>query len=159
MADLTCSILDCFDEDGEVDMQKVLLVQRTQMQEMDEFDEWVAALAEEEEAEEEATVADAKSVATNRSKRSVKKHNTLLCRNTDGTVKPLTWDKSLWYLNYIENPRPNDSKWNEKFRKRFQMPFEAFVEARSAIESPWNVLKTSNSCSFIFIPVFVQIIP
>ena len=128
MEALPRSILDCIDEDGEVDMEMVLFVQRSQMQQMDELDEWAALLAEEEEAEAKESAAETKSVATSRSKRSVKKHNTLLYRDTDGTVKPLTWDKSLWYLNYIENPRPNDSKWNDKFRKRFRMPFEAFIE-------------------------------
>ena len=128
MEALPRSILDCVDEDGEVDMEMVLFVQRSQMQQMDELDEWAALLAEEEEAEAKESAAETKSVATSRSKRSVKKHNTLLYRDTDGTVKPLTWDKSLWYLNYIENPRPNDSKWNDKFRKRFRMPFEAFIE-------------------------------
>ena len=128
MEALPRSILDCVDEDGEVDMEMVLFVQRSQMQQMDELDEWAALLAEEEEAEAKESAAETKSFATSRSKRSVKKHNTLLYRDTDGTVKPLTWDKSLWYLNYIENPRPNDSKWNDKFRKRFRMPFEAFIE-------------------------------
>ena len=123
------SILDCVDDDGEVQMERFLQLQRSQMEEMEDLDEWMIALAEEEDARErEKNKSDAKSVASNRSRRSVKKRNTLLYRDTDGTVKPLTWDKSIWYLNYLENPRPADPKWNEKFRKRFRMPHESFIE-------------------------------
>ena len=110
-------------------MEAFLQLQRTQMEEFDDVDEWMEALAEEDEAEEERKQKrDARSVASNRSKRTVKKHNTLLYRDTDGIVKPLTWNKSIWYLNYIENPRPSEKKWNEKFRKRFRMPYESFIE-------------------------------
>ena len=123
------TILDCFDDDGEVHFDRLLLLQMSQMEEMEDLDELLAAVAEEDEVEEERKQnRDARSVASNRSKRSVKKHNTLLYRDTDGSVKPLTWNKSLWYLNYLENPRPTDPKWNEKFRKRFRMNHESFVE-------------------------------
>ena len=125
----TQSILDCVDDDGEVQLERLLQLQRSQMEEMEDLDEWMIALAEEEDARErEKQRSDARSVNTNRSKRSVKKRNTLLYRDTDGTVKPLTWDKSIWYLNYLENPRPADPKWNEKFRKRFRMAHESFIE-------------------------------
>ena len=122
-------MLECIDEEGEVNMGRLLELQRIQMEEMDDFEEWVTALAEEEDAVDRGNQKrDARSVTSNRSRRSVKKRNTLLYRDTDGTVKPLKWDKSLWYLNYLENPRPGDSKWNDKFRKRFRMPHESFVE-------------------------------
>ena len=125
----TQSILDCVDDDGEVQLERLLQLQRSQMEEMEDLDEWMIALAEEEDARErEKQRSDARSVNTNRSKRSVKKRNTLLYHDTDGTVKPLTWDKSIWYLNYLENPRPADPKWNEKFRKRFRMAHESFIE-------------------------------
>ena len=46
------SILDCVDDDGEVQMERFLQLQRSQMEEMEDLDEWMIALAEEEDARE-----------------------------------------------------------------------------------------------------------
>ena len=131
------SLLDCFDEEGEVDMERFSHFQRIQMEEFDDIDELVSDLEEEDEEEgDDKRKRDAKTVASNRSKRSVKKRHTLLYRDTDGSVKPLTWDKSIWYLNYIENPKPGEkNRWNEKFRKRFRMQYESFIELAMMAEA------------------------
>ena len=125
------SLLDCIDDEGEVDFALFLQLQRSQMEYIEDMDEWATALVEEEEAAAAAqkNKTDARSVASNRSKRTVKKHNTLLYRDTDGS------NKSIWYLNYLENPRPSDAKWNEKFQKRFRMSHESFVELGMMVEA------------------------
>ena len=131
------SLLDCFDEEGEVDMERFSHFQRIQMEEFDDIDELVSDLEEEDEEEgDDKRKRDAKTVASNRSKRSVKKRHTLLYRDTDGSVKPLTWDKSIWYLNYLENPKPGEKRWNEKFRKRFRMQHESFIELHNLQKPP-----------------------
>ena len=61
------SLLDCFDEEREVDMERFSHFQRIQMEEFDDIDELVSDLEEEDEEEgDDKRKRDAKTVASNR---------------------------------------------------------------------------------------------
>ncbi len=42
---------------------------------------------------------------------------------------------SLWYINYVKNPRVHDTRFCDSFRRRFRLPHECFVEFYNALEN------------------------
>ena len=42
--------------------------------------------------------------------------------------KPFTFEYSMWYHNYVLFPQPECRHWDNLFRKRFQMPYNAFLD-------------------------------
>lgn len=161
MAAPSCSLIDCLDDEGEIEPERFAAFQRNVLQDMDEIDEWVDLLHEEELTERGANQKeDAKTVSSVRSKRTVKKRGTLLYRDTDGSVKTLSWDKSIWALNYLQNPQPNNSKWNEKFRKRFRMAYESFIELSIIVEGnpQFNRWKSKDAVGMKAAPIRLMLL-
>ena len=58
--------------------------------------------------------------------RSVKKHRVLV-RDSDGTLRELKPEDTLWYLLYVENP-PHNERMSKLFKLRFRMPYSSFLE-------------------------------
>ncbi len=49
-------------------------------------------------------------------------------QNEDGTVVPiLPKESNLWVL-YVQSPHTDDDQWNEKFWRRFQIPYNNYLE-------------------------------
>jgi hypothetical protein len=46
----------------------------------------------------------------------------------DGVMITLDPRKTLWYIYYIQHPPLEDSKFHQKFRRRFRMPHEEFLK-------------------------------
>ena len=42
--------------------------------------------------------------------------------------KPFTFEYSIWYNNYVLFPQPECRHWDATFRKRFRMPYNAFLD-------------------------------
>ena len=67
----------------------------------------------------------------NKRSRSVKKHS-LLVRNPDGSLRQLTSEDTLWFLLYCDGV-PQNNRLKRKFRNRFRMPHESFIELHDTI--------------------------
>ena len=63
--------------------------------------------------------------------RSVKKHP-LLVHNPDGSLRQLTPEDTLWYILYCQGVPQND-RLKRKFRNRFRMPHQSFIELHDTI--------------------------
>lgn len=42
--------------------------------------------------------------------------------------------ESLWYINYVKNPRIHDTRFCDSFRRRFRLPHRCFVELNNNLE-------------------------
>jgi len=42
--------------------------------------------------------------------------------------KPFTYEYSIWYMNYVLHPNPENIKWRRMFRKRFRMKYELYLD-------------------------------
>ena len=45
-----------------------------------------------------------------------------------GKREVFTFEYSIWYMNYVVDPEPHRKKWSRKFRLRFRMPYQAFLD-------------------------------
>ena len=104
------SLLQCFNKDGVLDLDLLLMYRRHHCHERDEdelllLDALEAAVTETDEL-----------YGTEARTRSVKKQK-LFFRDETGALKEATPHNSLWYAIYIISPRPEDKKWQYKFRR------------------------------------------
>ena len=59
-------------------------------------------------------------------------------RNEDGELEPIPPTDSLWYHLYASCPQTNDSRWNKKFRRRFRVTYNSYLElVEEAREDNW----------------------
>ena len=65
--------------------------------------------------------------------RSVKKHK-LLVRNSDGSLRELRPEDTIWYLIYVSNP-PNSDRMLKLFRNRFRIPYSYFIDLANEISN------------------------
>ena len=65
--------------------------------------------------------------------RSVKRYKVLV-RDNDGCLREIRPEDTLWYLLYVKNP-PGDDRQLRKFRRRFRMPYEAFMNLSADIKT------------------------
>ena len=52
-----------------------------------------------------------------------------------GKRDEFTFEYSLWYMNYVVDPSPDQKKWSRKFRLRFRMPYDAFLDLAKECEA------------------------
>ena len=53
----------------------------------------------------------------------------VMARQTeDGELEIITPKQSNWYLLYVNNPMVEDERFQQKFRRRFRLPYENYVE-------------------------------
>ena len=48
--------------------------------------------------------------------------------NTEKMRRVLAHKLSSWWLDYVENPEPDDPDWNKLFRQRFRLPYLSYLE-------------------------------
>ena len=41
--------------------------------------------------------------------------------------KVFTYHYSIWYATYVVDPSPENTKWSKLFKRRFRMPYAAFL--------------------------------
>ena len=46
-----------------------------------------------------------------------------------------TFEYIIWYTNYVLDPSPENKKWGILFRKRFRMPYNAFLDLNQQCRS------------------------
>ena len=57
-----------------------------------------------------------------------------------------TFMHSVWYCNYIADPRPGNKKWEKMFRDRFRLPYNAFLDfVKVCEESEYFEKRSSES--------------
>lgn len=117
------SLFDCMDNDGNIDSDKLMLLQRQRRQKRMRASEKqlidsIASATEEIERQQQKKA---------RARRSVKRHPVYI-RDDNGNIVRLTPTKSSWYAMYVLSPNINNEKWKKKFRRRFRMPYEKYVD-------------------------------
>ena len=60
-----------------------------------------------------------------------------------GKRSVMTWKHTFWYNNYVINTQQHDSRWANKFRKRFRLPYSSFLDlvnlcSESKMFSQWS---------------------
>ena len=65
--------------------------------------------------------------------RSVKKH-TIEVRDSDGNIRQLKPEETLWYMLYVANP-PYNKRMHQLFRLRFRMPYSSFINLSDEISA------------------------
>ena len=59
-------------------------------------------------------------------------------KDATGNLVEMSPQLSPWYMNYVENPNSLDPKFLKKFRRRFRVPFSAFISLLDMVKSPEN---------------------
>ena len=67
------------------------------------------------------------------SSRSVKRYK-LLVRDTDGSLRVIRPEDTLWYLLYVNQP-PHNERMLQQFRRRFRIPYESFLSLSEDIRN------------------------
>jgi hypothetical protein len=126
---------DLFDDDGDFDMNEYYSQlrnrRRIKAEKDEELDEVIKKCMESADAESES---DGLPAVAERKRRS-KKREALRCRTPEGDLIPLTWNLTTWYTNYILSPNLDSPTFHEKFRRRFRMPYDAFLNLREKCEA------------------------
>ena len=60
--------------------------------------------------------------------------------------EPYTFHHTLWYYNYITDPRPILEKWSRLLCDQFRMPWNAF-EDLAGLQVGGNATHTSDPCN------------
>ena len=60
-----------------------------------------------------------------------------------GKRSVMTWKHTFWYNNYVINTQQHDSRWANKFCKRFRLPYSSFLDlvnlcSESKMFSQWS---------------------
>ena len=45
-----------------------------------------------------------------------------------GLRNVFTYEYTYWYQNYVLNPKPDSTKWSKKFRNRFRVPYNLYLD-------------------------------
>ena len=77
----------------------------------------------------EATDDLAKSDPPSRQAKRKRTKRIILARRTeDGTLEAIPPTESLWYLLYVDCPQTGDKRFADKFRRRFRLPYQSYLE-------------------------------
>ena len=79
---------------------------------------------------EDTLLPDKKRVKTHR---SIKRYKVLV-RENDGCLREIRPEDTLWYLLYVKHPPLND-RLIRQFRRRFRIPYEAFLNLSADIKN------------------------
>ena len=118
------NISECFNLDGQFDMELYFLYRRNSAQHADmevlpTIVDHCCQLASKEMEEDDKT---RPFVQQNREIQYLKVRNLL------GDLVQMTPLNSVWYLNYVSHPKPEVKKWAALFCRRFCMLYESFLE-------------------------------
>ena len=127
MADNDVSLLQCY-TDGNFDRRKYF---RKRMRENDnDFDEIAELLNDD---------GWGKNDPPTRKDKKKRMRRIILARCTDdGVLEEIPPTDSMWYNLYIACPQVNDTRFHQKFRRRFRLPYNSFLEfVEDAREGNW----------------------
>ena len=82
-------------------------------------------------------------------KKKHRKKSPILARKTeDGELEEILPTESLWYIIYISNPNTTCKRFQQKFRRRFRMPYSSFLGlVANAKSGNWFPSWMGASCS------------
>ena len=60
-------------------------------------------------------------------KRARIRHPKFFTDPTTGVLRSVTPRVSLWWILYIQDPKPENAQWSKTFRRRFRLPYESFL--------------------------------
>jgi hypothetical protein len=103
------SLLECFDKDGQFDVDLFMLFRRNQS--AARVDVWEQKLTECLELAEEEMAADKEGHPGQNPRRT--KASPLMCRNDEGVLVPLRPKGSTWYAIYVEPPQLDNKKFHQ----------------------------------------------
>ena len=67
-----------------------------------------------------------------------KKHMIIARRTKNGELEAIPPTESMWYHAYISCPQSGDIRFMNKFRQRFRLPYESYLEfVEDAKEGNW----------------------
>ena len=119
---LPTQLSHCINNDGTINMSKVLMLRRRQQEEEDEDDDALLLLA--------SNTDNGNGLVKNKlaslKQRTCFQKNLNLCRCEDGSLKTIGPRQSNWYVMYIKSPALDDPKFNKKFRRRFRCSYDSF---------------------------------
>ena len=84
------------------------------------------------------TLIEYKKESTNDKKRKRDFANKLYFTNPiTGDRSIMTYEYSVWYGNYVQNPSPDNPAWAKQFRTRFRLPYSEYLKLVDEVkESP-----------------------
>lgn len=69
-------------------------------------------------------------------------------RNEDGEKEPILPKDSWWYSLYVSCPMLDDDRFHTKFRRRFRLPYQQYLElVEDAVNEDWFPRWSSNKSS------------
>ena len=75
---------------------------------------------------------------SSKEKKKRRKRIILARRTKDGELEKIPPTESMWYHAYIACPQTGDKRFENKFRRRFRIPYESFLEfVEDAREDDW----------------------
>ena len=131
------SLLQCY-RNGRFDSTKFLL-QRKREYESDDDDD----------PAEMSTTDWGKNDPPSREGKKKRKKRIILARRTeDGELESIPPTDSMWYHAYITCPQTDDKRFQRKFRRRFRMPYESFLQfVEDAKEGNWFPRWMGTDCT------------
>lgn len=127
--------IDCYNDDGTLDIDRY--EQFCESQDNEEFARryllalsmFVCALGEEDHEEDNIQRGQHERMEQGRRpKRKRTTRNKFFVDPTSGHLRPMTPKLSLWWLIYIQDPKPDCAQWSRTFRNRFRLPYESFID-------------------------------
>jgi hypothetical protein len=91
-------------------------------------------------------------------KRARIRHPKFFTDPTTGILRSVTPRVSLWWILYIQDPKPENAQWSKTFRRRFRLPYESFLTLLQMLfpmERVWSLKQKSESHSAFVIGLFV----
>ena len=121
------SVLECYGADGRFDWDLYWLYRRNELDDDDDddFQDHTDAVSE------CVRLADREMEELSNQqppRRRSCKSNPMMMRSSDGTLVPMLPTNSSWYSLYVLNPDVDDEKWQRKFRLRFRLPHNKYLE-------------------------------
>ena len=118
--DRPCSLAECLDEDGEIDIEKYQTYVEFEAELESAEKEWFDSLQKEKQQAFDSK--PEKKKARTRSAKTLRPYYF----GEDGQMVFLAPKQTFWYLVYVRSPAVNDANWQRKFRRRFRMPYSEF---------------------------------
>ena len=70
--------------------------------------------------------------------------------NEQGVTVVLSPEKTFWFMYYIKSPERGDNQFESKFRSRFRLPYDTFIELYEIVKKDilfirWNRYNNGNN--------------
>ena len=120
------SVLRCFDDNGEFNIELYLKEKKKRRAaSLEEQLECCMVAAAEEESIEKSRKRPTRDTRGQMPKKVLE----------DGTIVPLEPQETIWWTLYVSNPALSNTLFRRKFRRRFRMPYEQYLELLEDVKS------------------------